>query len=186
MVAATPAVVASKASRSWGTSTATTPPPNGPRKPPMYSGSVPGPVACRVMLRRKVTSPDGRTWTLGRRWMPARRKLGRVDIGDIGIPDVSGGLDDLGIVGTIIAAILLAHAGVVIALVLFNVLAIAIEFLIVLVALVAGVVGRVVFRRPWTVFARWGAAGHYRPVAGWPAGRRALDEMAARLSSGSE
>ena len=35
MEAATPAVVASNASRNWGTSTATTPPPNGPRKPPM-------------------------------------------------------------------------------------------------------------------------------------------------------
>jgi hypothetical protein len=152
----------------------------------MYSGSVPGPVASRVMLRRKVTSPDGRTWTLGRRWLPARRRLARVDIGDIGLPDVSGGLDDLGIVGTIIAAILLVIAVVVIALVLFNVLAIAIEFLIVLVALVAGVVGRLVFRRPWTVFARSGATVHYRPVVGWRASRRALDEMAARLSSGSE
>src|ERR1700742_2086724 len=37
---ATSPVVASNASRSCGTITATTPPPNGPRKPPMYSGSV--------------------------------------------------------------------------------------------------------------------------------------------------
>src|SRR5689334_8555852 len=43
MLAATVAVLASNASRSCGTSTATTPPPNGPRKPPMYRGSVPGP-----------------------------------------------------------------------------------------------------------------------------------------------
>jgi hypothetical protein len=138
------------------------------------------------MLRRKVTSPDGRTWTLGRRWAPARRRFARVDIGDIGIPDVSGGLDDLGIIGTVIAAILLAIAVVVIALVLFNVVAIAIEFLIVFVALVAGVVGRVVFRRPWTVFARSGAVVHYRPAVGWRASRRALDELAARLRSGLE
>src|SRR3954468_9385609 len=97
----------------------------------MYSGSVPGPFPWRVMVRRKVTSPDGRTWTLGRRWMPARRRLGRMDVPDLGLPDVGGGLDDLGVVGTIIGAIVLAIAVVVIALVLFNVIAIALEFLIV-------------------------------------------------------
>src|SRR3954468_3754746 len=142
------------------------------------------------MLRRKVTSPDGRVWKLGRHWMPRRRRIGRVDLGDLGgVPDFGGGgigLDDLGIVGAIIGAILLAVAVVLLALVLFNVVAIAIELMIVIVLFLAGIVGRVVFRRPWTVFAATKNVSVTRNVVGWRASRRALDEMAGRLESGLE
>jgi hypothetical protein len=57
----------------------------------------------------KAQAPDGRTWKVGRRWFPRRRRLGRADVSDA-MPDFvsfDGGLDDLGVVGTIIAAILL-------------------------------------------------------------------------------
>ena len=139
------------------------------------------------MLRRTVAAPDGTEWTLGRRWFPRRRRLGRVDIGDIGgVPDFGGGLDDLGVIGVIIGAILLTIATVILVLVLVNVLAIALELMILIVALLAGVVGRVVFRRPWTVFARSPHVTHERQVVGWRASRRLLRELAARLSSGLE
>jgi hypothetical protein len=138
------------------------------------------------MLRRKVTSPDGRVWKLGRHWMPRRRRLGRVDVPDLGVPDFGGGLDDLGVLGAVIGAILLAIAAVILALLLFNVIAITIELLIVLVLFLGGVVGRVVFRRPWTVFAEARNASYTRRVVGWGASRRELDAMAARLQSGLE
>src|SRR4051794_23835008 len=127
------------------------------------------------MLRRKVTGPDGRVWKLGRRWMPRRRRIGRVDVPDLGVPDF--GLDDL---GAVIGAIVLAIAVVLLALVLFNVVAIAIELMIVIVLFLAGVVGRVVFRRPWTVFAQTKNVSYHRNVVGWRASRRAIDDMAGR------
>src|SRR5689334_9207133 len=101
------------------------------------------------MFRRKVTAPDGTKWTLGRRWMPRRRRLGRVDVPDGGgadwMPDIG---DDLGILGAIVLAIFLVIAAVFVVLVLFNVIAIAVELLILIVLFVAGIVSRVVFRRP--------------------------------------
>src|SRR3954454_9619664 len=140
------------------------------------------------MLRRKVTSPDGRVWTLGRRWVPRRRRLGRVDLGKTGfeVPDPSGLLDDLGIVGGIIGTVLLAIALVFLVLVLFNVLAIAVELLLVVILLLAGIVGRVVFRRPWTVFAKSDRNLYERPVVGWRASRRAIRVWADQLGSGAQ
>jgi hypothetical protein len=153
----------------------------------MYSGSVPGPLPCPDMLRRKVTSPDGRVWKLGRRWMPRRRKIKKVDLSDVGLPDFDGGfLDDLGVVGAIIAAILLVILAVFVALLLFNVIALTIELLLVLVLFVGGLVGRVVFRRPWTIYAQTKTASITRGVVGWRASRRELDDLAARVRSGLE
>ena len=51
-------------------------------------------------------------------------------------------------------AILALIIFVVLAILLLNVVALAIEVFIVVVLLIAGVIGRVVFRRPWTVYAR--------------------------------
>ena len=75
---------------------------------------------------------------------------------DARLPDVDGGLDDLGVFGMIIAAIVLVIVGIFLALVLFNVIAIALELLIVILLLLAGVFSRVVLRRPWVVQASTG------------------------------
>ena len=59
------------------------------------------------MFRRKVTAPDGRKWTLGRHWLPRRKRFKKADITDVG-PDggfLDIGGDDLGIFGVIIAVI---------------------------------------------------------------------------------
>ncbi len=32
--------------------------------------------------RVRVQAPDGRTWKVGRRWLPRRRRLGRADLSD--------------------------------------------------------------------------------------------------------
>ncbi len=136
------------------------------------------------MLRRTVTAPDGRTWTLGRRWLPKRRRLGRFKSRDVG--DLSPGLD-IGddIIGLIVGAIVTIVVLFVLALVLFNVVAIAIELLLLVILLLGGIIGRVVFRRPWTVFAASDSEVHYTPVVGWRASRREIDGMASRIASGA-
>ena len=63
-----------------------------------------------AMFRRKVTGPDGRKWTLGRHWLPRRKRFKKADIPTsaptCGFLDIGG--DDLGIFGVIIAAIVAA------------------------------------------------------------------------------
>jgi hypothetical protein len=135
------------------------------------------------MFRRTVTSPDGTKWKLGRRWLPRWKKLGRADVGDFGpdVPDFGG--DDLGIVGTIVLAIFLVIAAIFLVLVLFNVVAIAIELMIFIVVALAGLFGRVVLRRPWTVFAKSTRRVHERQAVGWRGSRAALDELASELQA---
>jgi hypothetical protein len=139
------------------------------------------------MFRRKVTGPDGRKWTLGRHWLPRRKRIEKADLGDFG-PELPGvdGLDDLGIVGVIIAAILAVIVAVFLALLLFNVIAIAIELLIAIVVALVGVVSRVVFRRPWTVFARSGDHRFEMPVVGYFNSRRKIQELSSQLALGTE
>jgi hypothetical protein len=140
------------------------------------------------MFRRKVESPDGRTWTIGRRWLPRRRRIGRAklpDIGDAGGLDI-GGADDLGFIGAILAVVVVAVVSVVVVLVLFNVVAIAIELLLVVLVLVGGVLSRVVFRRPWIVHARSDEATLEWPVVGYLPSRRKIADVARRLASGDE
>ena len=138
------------------------------------------------MFRRKVSAPDGTEWTLGRRWLPRWKVLGRADPGSA--PDLpDGGLDDdTGIFAMIFLAIFAVIAAVFLALVLFNVVAIAIELMIFLVALFAGLFSRVVLRRPWTVYAKSKLAMHERHAVGWRGSRTQLDDLASRLQSGLE
>lgn len=137
------------------------------------------------MLRRKVTAPDGRTWTVGRRWLPGRARVWRPrlrDIGDGSWGDI--GFDDLGIFGAIVLALVALVVVAFLALILLNVVAIALELLILVVLLIAGVIGRVAFRRPWMVFAQSGSDVSQRPVVGWRASRRAIEQLADQIASG--
>jgi hypothetical protein len=135
------------------------------------------------MLRRKVRSPDGREWRIGRRWLPRRPRLMRAPVGDIGDlgPLELAGFDPTGIV----AAIAFAVLAVVCVLLLLNVIAIALELLIVIVLLTGGLIGRVVFRRPWIVFARSDSVTYAWPVTGWLRSRRVIADVAAQLSVGT-
>jgi hypothetical protein len=138
------------------------------------------------MFRRKVTGPDGRRWTLGRRWFPSFKRIGKADLSSG--PDLPGfdGLDDLGIFGAIIAAILAVIVAIFLALLLFNVIALAIELVIFVVLLFAGVIGRVLFRKPWLVFARAKGELVGADVVGWRASREWLRDAETRIASGSE
>jgi hypothetical protein len=137
------------------------------------------------MIRRKVTAPDGRRWTLGRHWLPRRRRFKKADLDfpDMPSPD---GADDLGIIGAILLAIVTVFLAIFLALLLFNVIALAIELTIVIVVGLAGLIGRVVFRRPWIVFARSGDARLEYPVVGYFNSRRKLQELAGQLSLGAQ
>src|SRR3954447_24720828 len=116
-----------------------------------------------------------------RRWLPRRPRLLRApvgDIGDLGPLDLAG-FDPTGI----LAAIAFVILAVVVVLVLFNVIAIALELVIVIVLLVGGLIGRVVLRRPWIVFARSGSVTYAWPVTGWLRSRRVIADVGAQLTS---
>src|SRR3954463_7434857 len=155
----------------------------------MYRGSVLRritPYPGTPMFRRSVTTPDGTKYKLGRRWLPQWKQLARVDPGSA--PDLpDGGFDDdTGIFATIFLAIFLAIAAVFLVLVLFNVVAIAIELMIFIVVALAGIFGRVVLRKPWTVFARSQHVEHAPQGVGWRDSRILIADMATRLASGLE
>jgi hypothetical protein len=139
------------------------------------------------MFRRKVTAPDGRKWTLGRHWLPRRKRFKKADISDVG-PDLPGieGIDDLGIIGLVIAVVVSIILVAFVALLLFNVFALAIELLIVIVVALAGLIGRVIFRRPWIVFARNGDTSLQWPVVGYFNSRRHIQEIAEQLALGTQ
>ena len=68
--------------------------------------------------------------------------------------------------------------------VVIPVIAFTIELLIVVVLFFAGIAGRVLFRRPWTVRARSGHVQHRRRVVGFRASGRLRDELARALETG--
>jgi hypothetical protein len=94
--------------------------------------------------------------------------------------------DDLGILGAIVFAVVAVVVLVLAVLLLFNVVAIAIELAIIVIVVLGGIVGRVVFRRPWTIFARTERREWEQRVVGWRASGRALDDAATRIASGLE
>ncbi len=113
-----------------------------------------------------MTAPDGTEWRVGRQWLPRRPRLRNKDDddgpdgGDFDVPTPSGGggsgfldaFDDLFAIILVVGAVLLVVAFF--ATVVFPVLVIAIELILLLVLFLAGLAGRVLLGRPWTVRAR--------------------------------
>jgi hypothetical protein len=137
------------------------------------------------MFRRKVKDPHGRRWTLGRHWMPRRKRFKKADLDmpDF-LTDIGG--DDLGIFAAIFLAIAAFFLTIFLALLLFNVVALAIELSIVIIIGLVGLISRVVFRRPWTVFAKSGDQQVEYPVVGYLNSGQKIDELAEALSSGAQ
>lgn len=137
------------------------------------------------MFRRKVRDPHGRKWTVGRHWMPRRKRFKKADLD---LPDFLGdfGGDDLGIFAAIFLAIAAFFLTIFLALLLFNVVALAIELSILIVVGLVGLISRVVFRRPWTVFASSGDQQVEYPVVGYLNSKRRIEELATALSSGAQ
>ncbi len=135
------------------------------------------------MFRRKVRAPDGSKWKLGRRWFPHRDndRFDVLDTGEFSFPDI-GDADDL--LGAILLVVFGVIAAVFLALLLFNVVVLAIEITIIVLGLIIGLFSRVVLRKPWTVFAKSGPHMVERHVVGWRASRRLIGELAAEVESG--
>jgi hypothetical protein len=144
-----------------------------------------------VIGAKRVTAPDGTEWRVGRRWLPDwpriwdRRDRGDGDGSGIGdaLPDLDG-IDEafavaLVVIGVVLVVLLFTT-------VVFPIVALTIELLLVVVLLIGGLVGRLVFRRPWTVRAR--ASDDRREltwhVRGLRRSGRVRDEVAAALASG--
>ena len=130
-----------------------------------------------------VTTADGVTWTVRRRWvtrqLPRLRRVRGDAGGDIAaqsggwLPTNLGGLDDLE------AWLLAIVALVVIVFVLIPVLLFGIELIILGVVIASGLIGRLFLGRPWAIEARC-SDGQKRvwEVSGWRQSRRALAEAA--------
>jgi hypothetical protein len=104
---------------------------------------------------RVITSPDGDSWRVRRRWLdrglPKLGKgfrRGRKEVEDSGFLD--GILAFEGATGAVIGLIALALA-IVVGVVLLPLLGVALELALLVLLLVSGLFGRVVLRRPWTV-----------------------------------
>jgi hypothetical protein len=138
---------------------------------------------------RTVVAPDGRTWKVRRKWLtrtvhwrgpvsmeaswlPGPGELLPLD------PDL-GCLPALGLAVTSVAVVLLMVFFVIPA------LAFALELVIVLLLVGLGVLGRILFRRPWTVEARLAGTNEGRQwrVAGWRASGEQVTAVAERLEA---
>src|SRR5687767_12237701 len=110
----------------------------------------------------KVTAPDGTRWQVGRQWWPERGRDRDYEVADVPA-DIGGGGDGswfadladadefvfvLAVIGLVLLAILFFTT------VVIPVIAFTIELVVILVLFFAGLAGRLLFRRPWTVRAR--------------------------------
>ncbi len=159
----------------------------------------------------KVEAPDGRTWRVGRRWVPwevrwrALRNRDREGqqadggsggdggAGEGGAGEGGGGwgfspldiADELGAVLAVIGLVVLGILAIVTVLPLIILLA---ELVVVLLILGPLLFARIVLRRPWTVAARTHgppAQRVERQAVGWRASGRTEGELAEAVRSGA-
>jgi hypothetical protein len=147
------------------------------------------------MIRAKrVRAPDGTVWTIRRRWAPRPRwrRLVRLPkwTRQASPPkrDRFRWLDALELLDLAELAFWLIVIAVVLSFMIFVGIPLIVflfeSLLIVPVGLVAGVIGRVLFRRPWTIEAVRTASGERRiawNVVGWRASSVAADRMASAI-----
>jgi hypothetical protein len=109
-----------------------------------------------VIGAKRITAPDGTTWQVGRRWLPRKQTLWRRR--KKGGPGNSGLFDDPAVTlqpdGLTALLFVLFVLFLLLTVVVFPLLIIAVELVIVVGALVAGLGGRVFLRKPWTIRAR--------------------------------
>lgn len=137
----------------------------------------------------EVVDPQGRTWTVRRRWhrRPTPRWRGRVGrLGDV----FNGGLEAFSdnllagiavLIVVLVAAVFLIFFGL--PLLLF-----VVESVYLLLVVLFGIVTRVVFGRPWVVEAVSDdptTAPIEVPVVGWGASRREVESLRRRVAMGT-
>jgi hypothetical protein len=137
---------------------------------------------------RAVLAPDGRMWKVGRQWLPFRVRLRRER--ELPDPSWAGNLFDLAdlSLGGILVGLSIAILGAVLLLIVWPLVALAIEVAIVLIVFLVALAGRLVLRRPWRIVARSRSpvratlAWH---VVGWRASGRVIEEVADSLAAGA-
>ena len=136
-------------------------------------------------MARSVVARDGVHWRVGRQWLPFRVRLRRddwrdaapSDLGDLAVFDSPGGL---------VAGVVAIAAVILLLLVIWPIVAIALELVLVALILIGVVVGRVILRRPWTVVARSDREQRTWSVVGWRRSGRMIDAVAGALERGGE
>lgn len=125
----------------------------------------------------RVVDPDGLEWEVSRQWLHVPRwRIGTPHLEDVVRAPIDSDLDLAGIA-----------AWIVLTLVLFVLLLVGLPLLVFLLALlvaIAGLVFRVVFRRPWLVRARSSRGELEWRVRGALGSRRAIHEVARALERG--
>ena len=149
-----------------------------------------GHVARRYVSRvaRHVVTPERVRWRVGRRWLPFRVRLRRQDWREVGPTDLSEVALFESPAG-ILAGLAVIAAAMVLLLVVWPLVAIAIELVILALVLMAALVGRVLFRRPWTIYATSKdgerAREHTWRVVGWRRSSRLIEEARRALEHGA-
>jgi hypothetical protein len=93
------------------------------------------------------------------------------------------GIDDAG-AGILVGFAVLALSALLFV-VVFPVIALTLELIVLLALFLAGIVGRVVFRRPWHVLARTDGVRYRWPARGWRASGERVQAVADALGRGS-
>lgn len=141
-------------------------------------------------MARKVVDPSGIRWTVGRQWTPWRVRV-RTEKPDWLQRDSGGGgwLGPLDDAGGVFAALAILVAVALLFLVVWPVVALAVELVLVALLVLVGTAGRVILRRPWTVHAvARGGRDHRHEwhVVGWRASGELRDQAAEALHLGQE
>lgn len=141
------------------------------------------------MAAKTVVDPAGRTWKVRRRWVH-RTPSWRGPKGDRALDlldgaDLAGEGAELPLVGVIMFAIAALLVAVLAVVFVIPALIFVGELALVLAAVGLGVLGRVLFRRPWTVEARVDGTnqGGGWKVTGWRASGDLLNSVAERLGA---
>ena len=142
-------------------------------------------------MARTVVAPDRVRWRVRRRWLPSWFRRTRPDWLDFSPGDIMGaGVDFADSATVFLVTLALAAAAGLLFLVIWPVVALAAELLVVLALLVAGLAGRVILRKPWTVSAMSEFSEdpreHAWQVVGWRGSTRLIGEVAQALEVGSE
>lgn len=140
-------------------------------------------------MSRNVVAPNRVRWRVGRQWLPFRVSLRGGDWRDWRDIDI-GGLDLFDSPGGVLAGLGIIALAMLLLLVVWPIVAIALELVLVAVILVGALAGRVVLRRPWTIVARSETTGtpceHTWRAVGWRRSRRLIDTVADALARGGE
>lgn len=148
------------------------------------------------MAATRVTAPGGAEWVVRRQWTPRttqlarrlwssvvhRRRRRRERGEDPAWPEW---VEGIGWIPSELGWLFVVILAAVVAVLVFGVVAVVIDVVVAAVLVLAGVIARVVFRRPWTVEALPDRGERLtRSVVGWGASIRARDELVADLADG--